>query len=317
MISNLGSLGHWVVGLDLGGTFVKGVLVDPAGQVRGEVQRNTPVADGPTQVARAVVQAIQDLKDQAPAGVSPDAVGLASPGAIDVRNGIVVDASNLGLKNVPLVRLVQEQCGLPVFLDHDVRTAAFGELVLGSAVGLGHVFFLTLGTGIGGAVIMNGRIYTGSHELAGEIGHMVLDPEGDLCACGKRGCLETYASASWVVRRVRELGGFGPELDGERVATLVEQGDPVATAVWQRAASALGLALANYTVLFDPDRIILGGGLSEAGELLLEPVRQAMRRHLDPCYSVSLTRGALGAAAGRLGAAVMAQRRLTADAVSA
>jgi glucokinase len=306
---NGGTASGWVPGVDIGGTFIKGTLLDPEGRVRADAQRETPDRGEVDQTVGVVAEIVSELLAQLPTGATAAALGVAVPGAIDPDGGVVREASNLGWREVPLAHLLATRTGLPVFVEHDVRAAALAELIAGGGPS-GDFLFLTLGTGVGGALVLGGQVYAGSHNLAGEIGHMIIAPGGLRCTCGKQGCLETLASASAVVRRVRQAGGYGKDLTGLQVGELVLQGDPAASAVWQEAADALGLALANCTVLLDPGRIVIGGGLAEAGNLLLAPVRRAMAGYLDPMYQVTVQGSALGAAAGRIGAALVARRCL-------
>lgn len=303
--------GHpgWVVGIDVGGTFMKGALLDPQGGVRCRSHRPTLAAEGVSRSLAALSELAAELLAHLPPGVRADAIGVAAPGQIDPVNGIVVDASNLGWRNVPLVQSLQG-FGLPVFLEHDVRAAALAELILGGSAGDGDMLFITLGTGIGGALIIDGRVYAGPHTLAGEIGHTIVTVGGDRCACGKHGCLETIASASAIIRRVRDAAGLPVTLTGEEVAAMVVAGHPQASEIWLKAADALALAFANYATVMDPQRIVIGGGLAEAGDLLLEPIRAALAKYLDPAYPVVVERTRLGAIAGYLGAALNARRRL-------
>jgi glucokinase len=298
----------WVVGVDIGGTLTKAVLVDPEGEPVGHAQRATPVAGGPEAVMAAVALLIAELSLLLPAGEDLAALGVAVPGAVDAGRGVVVEATNLGWRAVRLAEGLHRLVGLPVFVEHDVRSAALGELRYGQRA-VTDFLFIALGTGVGGAVVTHGQVYTGVRQLAGEIGHVVVAPGGPVCGCGKRGCLEAIASVPAVLRRVRELG-LSACLTGEDLAALVAAGEERATNVWHEAAEALALALANYTVVLDPEQIIVGGGMAEAGDLLLEPVRAAMARQLPAAYQVKVHASLLGAAAGRLGAATVARERL-------
>jgi len=298
-----------VAGVDIGGTLIKAVLLGPDDQVCGQSQMPTPAAGRADLVMDAVVAMVGELAAALPPGVQVAALGVAVPGAVDAQRGVVVEATNLAWRNVDLAASLASRVGLPVFIEHDVRSAALAELVFGQGGDLRDFLFVTIGTGIGAAVVVEGRIYAGANRLAGEIGHVVVAPDGPFCACGKQGCLEAIASASALVRRGR-AAGLPEELTGEQLAALVAAGDPPAVRVWREATDAVGLALANYAMVMDPLRIILGGGLAEAGELLLGPVRTAMARHLNAAYSVTVTASALGAAAGRLGAAALARLRL-------
>ena len=198
-----------VIGVDVGGTTVKAALIGSDGLDYGHSERPTPRHLGTDAVIATTVRAIVELRAQLPEGVRPRAVGLVVPGVVDAQQGIAVYAANLGWRELPLRQIVAEAVGLPVVLDHDVRAAGLAELELGAGQGLQEVLFVALGTGVAAAVIIRGQAYAGATGRAGELGHIPVFPEGEWCACGQRGCTETYASAAAVSRRVDVRCAYG------------------------------------------------------------------------------------------------------------
>lgn len=295
-----------VVAIDVGGTGIKGVLIDDAGHVRHQLERVTPVAAGPTAVIDSIRLMARELAAAA-TGSPLVAAGLVVPGIVDRCNGVAKSSANIGWRDVPLRDVVAAELGVPVALEHDVRAAGLAERVVGRARGVSDCLVLVIGTGIAGAVIIDGDIRSGTSGIAGEIGHLPVYPDGDPCACGLRGCLEAYASAGAVRRRYlssAEHSALSPTTV-QHIASSIAV-DPDARRAWQDAAQALGIALAAYTMLLDPALIVLSGGLAEAGPALRDPVRKALSSslgwHRVPAVEVS----PLAARAGRAGAAIIA-----------
>jgi glucokinase len=288
----------FVVALDVGGTSMKGGLVSESGTVLLSERRHTPRSEGPEAVVSAIRDFIGHLAtsgDGAPAGV-----GLAVPGLVSEDTAIY--AANLGWRDVP----AKDFTGLyaPIMLGHDVRTGGLAENVLGAGRGVADFLFLPIGTGIAGAMIVNGEPYGGTSGWGGEIGHIPVFPDGEQCACGQFGCLETYASAASVGRRYSLRAG----LEDVRAEQVVTSDDPVAIEIWDEAVEALSLALATYTLLLDPSMIVLGGGLAEAGPALFDPVRTRLVKRLAFRAAPPLVPAALGVDAGMLGAALLGWR---------
>jgi glucokinase len=294
-----------VIALDVGGTGMKCALVDPD----GAVQHTERHATGAERGGDAVVAAILDVADGLAAtarakSYQPRAVGIVVPGVIDEDAGIAVWAANIGFRDVPLKHLVQERLGLPAAIGHDVRAGGLAEARLGAGQGHRHVFFVAIGTGIAAASIVDGRAFTGAHGAAGEIGHIVVRPNGPVCGCGQRGCLEAVASASAVGRRYLER--TGERATAEDVATRAAAGDPVAGALWRETIDALADGLLTGIALFDPAIVVLGGGLAEAGEALLQPLREALHTRVTFHREPELRRAALGDEAACIGAGLLA-----------
>ncbi|WP_245690788.1 ROK family protein [Sinosporangium album] len=300
---------------------MKGALVDRVGTILHTERRATPRQHGPEAVVktiRAFITHLTRLGDTLPTGhpggdrrgpLRPKAgrehsglagVGLVVPGLVTPTTAVY--AANLGWRDVPAEEFTS--LDVPVMLGHDVRTGGLAESVLGAGRECTDFLFLPIGTGIAGAMIIDGEPYGGAAGWSGEIGHIPVLPDGETCACGQIGCLETYASAASVGRRY-SLRAARPGTRAEQVVSLARSGDPVAVAVWNDAVEALSLALASYTLLLDPAVIVLGGGLAEAGSALSDPLRERLSKRLAFREAPPLNSAALGVNAGMLGAALL------------
>jgi glucokinase len=306
--------GH-VAALDVGGTGMKAALVAPDGTVLHRARRRTPREEGPEAVTAAVLDFAADL-----CGRGAAALGVVVPGAIDEGSGTVTFAANLGWRDEPLRdRLTARLGGLPVALGHDVRAGGLAEGRLGAGRDAERFLFVALGTGIAGAIGLpsgaNGqvtRVEAGAHGFAGEIGHVVVRPGGPECGCGRRGCLETLASAAAVTRAWAAASG-DPAATAAGCAAAVAAGDPRAAEVWRAAVEALADGLLTGITLLDPAVLIVGGGLAEAGGTLFSPLRAAVRSRLTFEREPLIVPAALGDSAGCLGAALLAQGLLNVE----
>ncbi|MDR1833956.1 MAG: ROK family protein [Propionibacteriaceae bacterium] len=286
-----------VAAVDVGGTSIKAALVGDGGALRS-VQRPTP-AQGGLPVVEAVIAAVAEL------GGQPQAIGLAVPGIVDEAAGTVRHAKNLRWEELPLAAMVGGHFGVPVGLGHDMRAAALAEYQLGAGQGAPRLVFVGIGTGISAAVVLDGQPLNGS---AGEIGHGGA-ASGELCACGGLGCLETYASAAGIARSYTSLSGR--EISGAaEVAQGVQDGDLVAQLVWTAAVNGLARELAGVVRLLGETRIVIGGGLSLAGDTLLSPLRTAVAELLTVHPIPTILPSAFGDRAGIHGAALLARRSL-------
>lgn len=291
-----------VAALDVGGTSVKAALIGRDGHVVRETRRPTGAQHGPEAVVRGIVELAAELSLDS--GFPVIAVGTCVPGSVDARAGIARLAVNLGWRDVPLAALIAGRTGLPVALGHDVRTAVLAEAR--SAVDVaGSLFFVAIGTGIAGGLATAGMVEDGANGLSGEVGHLVVRPGGALCGCGNHGCLETVASASRIADRYAAATGRSGGSAAD-IAALVDAGDPAAQAIWTEAVNALADALAAVTVLLDPGRFVVGGGLSLAGRTLTDPLTAALARRLSFHRPPPITVSKLGDRAGVLGAALRA-----------
>ena len=311
------------VGLDLGGTKLIAVVVDRDLKVLGRKRRTTRAAEGAEAVYGRIVETIRACLERA--GLTdPGAVGVAVPGPLDRENGIVLQTPNMGMEGFPLARRLEADLGVPVILENDVNAGVYGEFVAGAARGLRHVIGIFVGTGIGGGLVLDGRLYQGATGNAGEIGHMILQPDGPLCGCGRLGCVEALASRTAMARDLAFLAGIGrAPLVLERAGTdftairsgilgdLVDAGEQAAVEVVERAARRLGVAMANCVNLLSPEAVLLGGGVvKRLGRRFVDPAERSMREHamaglVEP---VRVLAAALGDDAGPVGAAALARR---------
>jgi glucokinase len=298
-----------VVGVDVGGTTIKAALFDSDGLEYASSKRPTPRHLGPDAVVATTIEAIVELRAQVPEAARLQAVGLVVPGIVDAEQGIAVYAANIGWDALPLRQIVAEAIGLPVALDHDVRAAGLAELELGAGRGLQDVLYVALGTGVAAAVISKGQVLTGATGRAGELGHLPVFPEGEWCACGQRGCTETYASAASVSRRYSAASGSS-EVPAEEVLSRAAAGDPIADRIFHDAVTALGRALVHYVLLMDPELILIGGGMAASGEMLLHPLIREVQAGLAWRPAPTISIGQFAGDAGRRGAGLLAWRLL-------
>jgi glucokinase len=306
----------WVVALDVGGTTMKGAVVGPDGATRCPLRRPTPHDQGPDAVVAAIGAALGELQEDArQSGLEVAAAGVVVPGIVDEARGLAVFSANLGWRDLPLRALLEARTGLPVGFGHDARAGALAEATLGAARGERDVLFVPVGAGIAGAAIVDGRpLVAGGY--AGELGHLQVDPAGEPCGCGGRGCVETVASGPALARRYAARSGRPVAGAAAAVAAAVRAGDPDAVAVWADAVAALAQALAAAVGVLASRVVVVGGGLAGAGDLLLRPLAEALPARLSPGAMPvpRLVLTALGDQAGCLGAALLARRALDAAA---
>jgi glucokinase len=297
-----------VVALDIGGTTIKGAVVDHDGTVMARLRRPTPAGDdGPDQVLAATLAMIDELAAAAPPSFGVRAVGLVVTGIVDERRGMAVHSENVGWRDVPVRSLAEQATGLPIGFGHDVRAGTLAEWRLGAGRGLEDLVFVPIGTGVSAGIVVQGRLITGG-GYAGEIGHVDVG-HGESCGCGGRGCVEALASAAAIARRYTAVSGR-PVAGAREVAERMVAGDPTARRIWDDATEALALALAWTSVVVAPQAILLGGGLARSGSLLFEPLGRALGRHLGVVRRPRLVPAALRDDAGFLGAALLAWEAL-------
>ncbi|MFI9646608.1 ROK family protein [Streptomyces sp. NPDC052040] len=297
-----------VIALDVGGTGMKAALVGEGGELLHRARRATGRERGPDAVVESILGFAAELhahgKDHF--GEPAAAAGVAVPGIVDAGQGIAAYSANLGWRDVPLRDLLTARlAGAPVALGHDVRAGGLAEGRIGAGRGADRFLFVPLGTGIAGAIGIDGRVEPGAHGFAGEIGHVVVRPGGLPCPCGQSGCLERYASAAAVGAAWAEASG-DPAADAAGCARAVASGRPDAARVWREAVDALADGLVTALTLLDPRTIIVGGGLAEAGDTLFTPLRDAVRRRITFQKPPSVVPAALGDTAGCLGAGLLA-----------
>lgn len=309
------------IGVDLGGTKMHLGVVNPDSEVLWE-SRERSTGQSEEGLVELLVSEIEAARRAHP-GVA--AVGLGVPARIDRKRGVAISAVNLPIQDLPLRDIVAERTGLPVVLDNDGNVAALAEHLYGAARGTDDVVMVTVGTGIGGGLILGGNVYRGSIGAGAELGHVVIDLDGPRCqgSCPNHGCVEAFASGTALAREGREaaerepgsvLGEMlaaGREIDGRAVTEAALGGDATAIAVVELIGSRLGVALASFANVFDPGVIVVGGGVMAAGDLLLEPARRELRaRALPPMNRVPVVPAQLGPNAGMIGAAAMARIEL-------
>ncbi|MGX9891071.1 ROK family protein [Streptomyces sp. NPDC002276] len=302
-----------VIALDVGGTGMKAALVGADGELLHRARRATGRERGPDAVVEHILGFAAELRayGEERYGEPASAAGVAVPGIVDAERGIAAYSANLGWRDVPLRDLLAARLGgVPVALGHDVRTGGLAEGRIGAGKGADRFLFVPLGTGIAGAIGIDGRVEAGAHGFAGEIGHIVVRPGGAPCPCGQTGCLERYASAAAVTEAWAAVSG-APEADAADCAKAVASGDPRAEKVWQEAVDALADGLVTALTLLDPRTIIIGGGLAEAGETLFTPLREAVEGRITFQKLPTIVPAALGDTAGCLGAGLLAWDLLT------
>jgi glucokinase len=298
-----------VIGVDVGGTNIKAALFDSDGLEYAPSKRPTPRHLGVDAVVATTIEVVIELRAQVSEATRLRAVGLVVPGIVDTAQGVAVYATNIGWDQLPLRQIVAEAVGLPVALDHDVRAAGLAELELGAGQGLQDVLYVALGTGIAAAVITRGQILTGATGRAGELGHLPVFPEGEWCACGQRGCTETYASAASLARRYSAASG-NSDVPAEDVLSRAAAGDPIADRIFHDAVTALSRALVHYVLLMDPQLILIGGGMAASGGMLLHPLTREVQGGLAWRPAPTISIGQFAGDAGRRGAGLLAWRLL-------
>ena len=270
------------IGIDVGGTAIKAGLVSDSGQIVSRDGLDTLTSQGPA----AIISQMASLVGRLRAGHDVAMVGVGMPGTLDVANGVVHGAPNLpGWVEYPLANELSRHIGLPVVLENDANCAAIGEHACGAGSGVRHMVLLTLGTGVGGGNILDGRLWRGADGSAGEWGHVIVHSGGRRCNCGQLGCLEAYASASNTAHRAAEVVRAGRpsslasvlrerELNGEDVVDAARSGDRVAVEIWRETCHYLAVACINIQHSVNPNRVVLGGGMSKAGAFLLDHVNE-------------------------------------------
>ena len=304
------------IGVDIGGTKVAAGVVDAEGRILARAKRSTPGSD-----PRAVEQVIVELVEELGEGHRIWSVGIGAAGWMDLDGGTVLFSPHLAWRNEPLRDNLQRLLRRPVLLTNDADAAGWAEWRFGAGQGQNRLVCITLGTGIGGAMVMDGRLERGRFGVAGEFGHQIIMPGGHRCECGNRGCWEQYASGNALGREARELAaanspvaqellkavdGHAERITGVIVTELAKAGDPTSRELLEDVGEWLGLGLANLAAALDPGKFVIGGGLCDAGELLVGPARKAFARNLTgrgfrPAADIELA--ALGPSAGLIGAA--------------
>ena len=281
----------YTIGVDVGGTKVLGGVVDESGTVVKTARRDTPREGG-----SALTQAIADVAKELMAEFTIDSVGVSAAGFVSSDRKTMLATPNIaGWNGVDLDYQLTSLIGLPVVIENDANAAAWGEARFGAGRGKRHMLMLTVGTGIGGGIVVNGELYRGAFGTAAEIGHIRVVPEGHLCGCGARGCFEQYGSGNALMRHAREAIAASPDiarnllsrgdgtlegLTGKAITDAARDGDAVALAAFNTTAHWLGAGIASLAVVLDPECVVIGGGVIDAGEILLKPTREALERSM-------------------------------------
>ncbi len=312
------------IGVDVGGTKVAAGVVDEDGTVLARTRRATPPSAGPSDVEDVIAQCVQELRD----GREVEAVGIGAAGFIDADRARVLTSPNLpSWRDEPLRDAVQARVGLPVVVENDANAAAWAEHRFGAGTGEPDLVVVTVGTGIGGGIVLGGQLYRGRFGIGAEFGHVQVVPGGRRCGCGQRGCWEQYCSGRALLReareiadvrrvygaRLRELGDGRPEgIEAREVTRAAQEGDPAAVECFEVIGSWLGQGLADLAAVLDPGAFVVGGGVGEVGELLLAPARRVLAERLTGTGQRPLAdvrAAALGNEAGLVGAADLARTR--------
>lgn len=309
---------RYAIGIDLGGTSVKYALVASDGGVLFSGKLPTLADEGPQAVLEQILKGADScLAFARENGLTPDGIGIGSPGVISADERMVLGgAENIpGWERIPLAERVEERTGMPARVNNDANLMALGETLFGAAKGSEDVVFLTVGTGIGGGVLIGGELYGGYRNRGTEFGHITVKCDGEPCACGNVGCLEHYASTSALVRRFQarcaEMGRACTRCDGEVIVGLYQAGDPLAREVMEEHWDYLACGIISIIHIFAPQQVVIGGGISEAGAFYLEQLRRRVAARVIPVCGeeTRLTGAALGNRAGCLGAAGLAFSR--------
>ncbi len=309
------------VGIDVGGTKIAGGVVDESGTILSTARRESPATD-----TDAIERDIEDLVAELRRGHDIEAVGVGAAGFVDVARSVVMFAPNLAWRDEPLRADLEKRIGLPVVVENDANAAAWGEFTFGAGEDVADTLLVTIGTGVGGGIVLDGQLHRGAFGVAAEIGHMRVVPDGRICGCGNRGCWEQYASGTALVRDTRELaregsliarslvdraGGDVDAITGPLITEAARDGDSFAREQLASLGRWIGEGVASLAAVLDPAVVVIGGGVSEAGDLLLDPVRAHFRanltgRHYRP--ELQVRAALLGNKAGMIGAADLARR---------
>lgn len=279
----------YAIGIDIGGTKIAGALVSEEGQIIRELKVPTPASN-----ADAIADAVVELVNELSAGEQVIAAGIAAAGFIDADRANIVYAPNLSWRNEPFKAKLASRLNIPVFIDNDANAAGWAEYRFGAGAGVKHMVMLTVGTGVGGAVIVDGHMLRGGFGIAAELGHINMVPDGVLCGCGQKGCLESYGSGNALLRAAKALAASGEakgarlaelerevgQLTGAEVYRAIQEKDPGALELLSDLGSMLGRAVASLVAVLDPELVVIGGGVSAVGDLLLDPIRKSYLEHL-------------------------------------
>ncbi len=315
-------MSSFVIGIDLGGTNMRSAVLDNNHNLLARHEIDTNPEDGPEAVIDRMARSVSEsLSISGLQKTRILAIGVGTPGPINVQTGVVTFSPNLKWENVPLVSMLEERTGIKVIMENDANAAGWGEYWAGAGRGCRNMVLMTLGTGVGGAIILNGHLITGPDWTAGEIGHVVVADGGRLCGCGARGCIEAYASATATVERFREALKFGwhssiadkpANITCADIFAAAIEGDNLAHHIVAETGRYLGLMAANMANLLNPERCVFSGGMINAGDILFDAIKAECTKHAfeQPAKRMQILPAELGEDAGLIGAAGCALERL-------
>lgn len=308
---------NYVIGIDLGGTKISAAIADLNGNVIFQTTLPTNAQEGEEAVLGRMVSVIETLLEKSNKTIEEVvSIGIGSPGPLDAKKGIIITTPNLPFRNCDIVSPIKNKFNVPVYLDNDANVAAIGEFMLGAARGTENMVYITVSTGVGGGAVINGKIYRGNTSNALEIGHTTILPDGPRCNCGNHGCVEALASGTAIAKRAKEAIERGLDttlasyenVTSYEVFREAEKGDTVAKDILDRSLNYLGICVANTITSFDPEMIVIGGGVSKGGDIVFERVQQVVN---ERCFKAmaeacKIVPAGLGTDAGVIGAVALA-----------
>lgn len=308
-------MSQFYIGVDLGGTKIYTAICNELGEIFNEEVIATEVDKGPEQIVDKIINSIKKVSKNIKAE-EVKAIGIGSPGPLNIKEGLIVSPPNLPIRNFNIVDKIKSEFKLPTFLDNDANAATLGEYIFGAGKGTENMIYITASTGVGGGAILNGKIYRGSTSNALEIGHTTISRDGRVCGCGSRGCVESMSSGIYIEKMANDLMGEEKEttlknyekITAKEVFTEAAKGDQVSNYILSETLSYLGMAVANCANIFDPDKIIIGGGITKGGSIVLDKINEEVKnRSLEPIYkNCKIEKAQLGDRAGVIGAVALA-----------
>ena len=307
----------YVIGVDLGGMKISTAISTIEGNILANVVLPTKAEEGEAAVLGRIVQSIDEVIVGSSTSIDEiEAIGIGSPGPLDAKKGIIITTPNLPFKNYNLVQPLKEKYNIPVYLDNDANAAAIGEYMFGAGKGKNSIVYFTVSTGVGGGAVLDGKVYRGHTSNALEIGHTTVDPNGPRCNCGNLGCLEAMSSGTAIAKKGKEAVSTNVETSLKKHDTVTsyevfkeaEAGDEVAKDIIDNALTYLGIGVANAIATFDPEMIIIGGGVSKAGDIVFDTVKKVVNKRCfkSMAESCEIVPAGLGSDAGVVGAVALA-----------
>ena len=307
----------YVIGVDLGGTKISTAISTIEGNILANVVLPTKAEEGEVAVLGRIVQSIDEVIVGSSTSIDEvEAIGIGSPGPLDAKKGIIITTPNLPFKDYNLVQPLKEKYNIPVYLDNDANAAAIGEYMFGAGKGKESIIYFTVSTGVGGGAVLDGKVYRGHTSNALEIGHTTVNPNGPRCNCGNLGCLEAMSSGTAIAKKGKEAVSTNVETSLKKYDTITsyevfkeaEAGDEVAKDIIDNALTYLGIGVANAIATFDPEMIIIGGGVSKAGDIVFDTVKKVVNKRCfkSMAESCEIVPAGLGSDAGVVGAVALA-----------